>query len=50
MRYKVTFHDEHLSLSWNDFKTLFSNIDESYLKSEWEKKNGKVKKVKKGTN
>ena len=43
MKFKISFHDEHLSLSWDIFKKLFIHIDESYLKSEWEKVNGKVK-------
>lgn len=50
MRYKIDFHDEHLCLSWDSFKSLFQHIEESYLKEYWEKKNGKVKKLKKGTN
>jgi hypothetical protein len=47
MKYRINFNPVHLTMSWIDFKTLFSHIDESYLKSEWEKSNVKTKKQKK---
>ncbi len=50
MRYKIDFHPSHLELGWDSFKALFPHIEESYLKECWEKKNGKIKKVKKASN
>lgn len=50
MRYKIDFNPIHLSMDWVNFKELFSHVDENYLKECWEKKNGKIKKVKKGSN
>lgn len=50
MRYKIDFHPSHLELGWDSFKALFPHIEESYLKEVWEKKNGKIKKVKKASN
>jgi hypothetical protein len=50
MRYKIEFNPTHLSMSWIDFKELFSHVDENYLKECWEKKNGKIKKTKKASN
>jgi hypothetical protein len=47
MRYKIDFNPVHLTMNWVDFKSLFSHIDESYLKLEWEKANPKIKKIKK---
>lgn len=49
MRYKIDFNPIHLSMDWVNFKQLFSHVDENYLKSEWEKVNGKTKKTKKAT-